>query len=235
MQLAICDDNLNFLAQLEEYLHTLPQVKSVAAFSTLDSFLLSVETGARYDAVLLDINWNQSQNGMDIAEQLLVLSPQTQIIYITGYGDRFAQQIFLQKPNLSGYLTKPIDPGLLQANLEKAAKAKEVAPPMITILSQGKPISLPTDEILYLESQGHTIYIHTAVAIISIYRRLDDIVRLLPDNFYRCHKSYLVNLRQIRRIQQPDLLLKSGHKVPVSRSRYAETKEAYLRFVGQSF
>ena len=73
MQLAICDDNLNFLAQLEEYLHTLPQVKSVAAFSTLDSFLLSVETGARYDAVLLDINWNQSQNGMDIAEQLLVL------------------------------------------------------------------------------------------------------------------------------------------------------------------
>ena len=106
---------------------------------------------------------------------------------------------------------------------------------MVTILSQGKPISLPTDEILYLESQGHTICIHTAVEIISIYRRLDDIVRLLPDNFYRCHKSYLVNLRQIRRIQQPDLLLKSGHKVPVSRSRYAETKEAYLRFVGQSF
>ena len=67
-----------------------------------------------------------------------------------------------------------------------------LAPPMITILSQGKPISLPTDEILYLESQGHTIYIHTAVEIISIYRRLDDIVRLLPDNFYRCHKKQSV-------------------------------------------
>ena len=235
MQLAICDDNLEFLVQLEEYLHTLSQVKSIAAFSTLDRFLLSVETGARYDAVLLDINWNQAQNGMDIAEQLLTLSPQTQIIYITGYGDRFVQQIFLRKSNLSGYLTKPIDPGLLQANLEKAEKAKAAAPPMVTIFSQGKPISLSTDEILYLESQGHTVCIHTAAEIIPVYLRLDDMARLLPDSFYRCHKSYLVNLRQIRRVQQPDLLLKSGHKVPVSRARYAETKEAYLRFVGQSF
>ena len=100
MQLAICDDNLDFLVQLEAYLRTLSQIESVAAFSTLDGFLLSVENGAQYDAVLLDINWNQAQNGMDIAEQLLVLSPQTQIIYITGYGDRFVQQIFLQKSNL---------------------------------------------------------------------------------------------------------------------------------------
>ena len=235
MQLAICDDNLNFLAQMEEYLSTLSQIKSVAAFSRLDSFLLSVENGALYDAVLLDIHWGQRQNGMDVAEQLLVLSPRTQIIYVTGYGDRFAQQIFLQKSNLSGYLTKPIDPALLQANLEKVAKTCAETPLTVTILSQGKPITLITDEILFLESRGHTVYIYTSAEAIPVYRRLDDIAQLLPDSFCRCHKSFLVNLRQIRRIQQPDLLLKSGHKVPVSRARYAQTKTAYLSFVGQSF
>lgn len=201
MRLALCDDNREFLAQMEQYLRTLPQVESTAAFSTLDSFLLSVENGAQYDAVLLDINWNQPLNGMDAAEQLLTLSPRTQIIYITGYGERFVQQIFLQKSNLSGYLTKPIDPELLHANLDKAAKAGRSAPPSLTILSQGKPISLPADEILYLESRGHTVQIHTADEIIPVYQRLDEIAGRLPDSFCRCHKSYLVNLRQIRRIQ----------------------------------
>ena len=235
VQIALCDDNLNFLVQMEKHLHTLSQIKSVSAFSTLESFLLSVEEGAQYDAVLLDIHWNQTQNGMDVAKQLLRLSPRTQIIYVTGYGDRFAQQIFLQESNLSGYLIKPVDPTLLLSNLEKVAKTNATAPPMVTILSQGKPITLSVDEILYTESQGHTVLIHTTEEVISAYRRLDDIERLLPNGFFRCHKSYLVNLRQIRRIQQPDLLLKSGHKVPVSRARYAETKAAYLKFIGQSF
>ncbi len=235
MQIAICDDNLDFLIQMEEYLQTLSQIENVAAFSTLESFLLSVEDGAKYDAVLLDIDWNQMQNGMDVAEQLLVLSPHTQIIYITGYGDRFVQQIFLQKSNLSGYLTKPIDPMLLQANLEKVAKTKAAASPTVTIFSQGKPITLMTDEILFLESQGHTVLIHTTTEVISAYRRMDDIAKLLSGDFCRCHKSFFVNLRQIRRIEQPDLLLKSGHKVPVSRNRYAQTKASYLRFIGRSF
>ena len=168
---------------MEGYPRTLTQVRSVAAFSTLGSFLLSVEDGAQYDAVLLDINWDQSQNGMDVAEQLLVLSPHTQIIYVTGYSDWFAQQIFLQKSNLSGFLTKPIDPVLLQANLEKAAKANESAPPIVTILSQGKPISLMANEILYLESRGHTVHIYTTDEVIPVYQRLDDIAQLLPNSF----------------------------------------------------
>lgn len=235
MHIAVCDDNLSFLAQMEEHLRTLSLVESVSAFSTLERFLLSVEAGARYDAALLDIHWGQPQNGMDMAARLLQLSPATRIIYITGYGDRFAQQVFLREANLSGFLTKPVDPALLLANLEKAARAGERSPATVTILSQGKPITLPVEEILYLESRGHTVLIHTTSEVLSVYRRLDEVALLLPEGFCRCHKSFLVSLRHIRRVQQPDLLLKNGCTVPVSRTRYAQAKADYLRFIGRCF
>lgn len=234
MRLAICDDNRAFLRELGEHLCTLPLIESVSAFYTMESFLSSVEEGARYDAALIDLNWNQKRTGMDAAELLFSLSPDTRVVFVTGYSDRYAQQIFLRRSNLSGFLTKPVDPGLLRQNLEKIAGEKERRRETVTILSRGGAVTLCVDEILSLESRDHTVMVHTLGGSLPVYRRLEDMEQLLPDGFFRCHRSFLVNLRQVRRVEQPDLLLRDGSRVPVSRARYAATKEAYLRFVGQS-
>lgn len=105
----------------------------------------------------------------------------------------------------------------------------------MTLSSRGKPVFVPHREILYLESLGHTVNIHTAEEQITVYARLNNILQLLPDGFIQCHKSFVVNMRQIRRFQAPDILLKNGAKIPVSRNRYAETKSAYFKFMGQTF
>ena len=96
MRLAICDDNRAFLRELGEHLCTLPLIESVAAFYTIESFLSSVEEGARYDAALIDLYWNQRRTGMDAAELLYAMSPDTRVVFVTGYSDRFVQQIFLK-------------------------------------------------------------------------------------------------------------------------------------------
>ena len=57
----------------------------------------------------------------------------------------------------------------------------------------------------------------------------------LPKGFFQCHKSFVVNMRQIRRFQSPDILLKGGQKIPVSRNRYAQVKNAYFQFMGELF
>ena len=234
MEIAVCDDNKLFLQELEEQLQSLPMVENIFLFSDLDTFLFSIDGGKLYDAVLMDIKWDEKAAGMDVAVELYKLCPETKIIYITGYVEQFSQQIFLHRTNLSGYLTKPVDIGLLQANLQKVADALPYQEqPSLILRQQGEPVSIPLREIYYIESEGHTVQVHTAGETVTAYERLVIVLRSLSVGFYQCHKSFIVNMSQIRRFQSGDILLKNGERVPVSRARYADTREAYFKYMGQ--
>lgn len=234
MQIAICDDNRLFLERFRVQVEKLGLARKIDCYSTLKQFIYSLDDGIQYDAVLMDIDWKQDETGMDAAEKLYQHSPQTKIIYVTGYNDRFSQRIFLQKSNLSGYLVKPVDSKLLRANLEKVLAAREEQP-ILTIQSHGRPISIPHREIVYLESLGHTVTIHTQSETVTVYERLEKLRPLLPEGFIQCHKSFLVNMRHIRRFLPQDILLDTDAQIPVSRSKYALTKETYFRYMGKTF
>lgn len=236
MQIAICDDDSLFLEHFCTQVEGLELARRVDSFSALGAFLAALEDGVRYDAVLMDIDWKQDENGMDIAQRLNERAPQTKIIYVTGYNDRFSQRIFLQKANLSGYLVKPVDSALLRANLEKVAEAaKEREEPVLTVSVSGKPVALAHREIVYLESLGHTVNIHTCAEVVVVYEKLDKLAMRLPEGFLRCHKSFLVNMRWVRRFQERDVLLDGGVAIPMSRSRSAESKAQYFRYMGKTF
>lgn len=236
MQIAICDDDRLFLERFRVQVEELGLARKIDCYSTLKQFIYSLDDGIQYDAVLMDIDWKQDETGMDAAEKLYQLGPQAKIIYVTGYNDRFSQQIFLHRANLSGYLVKPVDSELLRANLEKVAiELDSQKESVLTVSSRGRPIAIPHRDILYIESLGHTVQIHTAAETVVAYARLDTVTKLLPAGFIRCHKSFVVNMQQIRRFQPPDVLLKNGALIPVSRKRYAETKEAFFCFMGQTF
>lgn len=236
MQVAVCDDNTGVLAELDRQLRALPQVGGVSSFSSLDAFLSTVEDGQRFDAALLDIDWDGREAGLDAAEKLEQLSPQTKIIFVTGYNDRFSQKIFLRNANLSGYLVKPVDEQLLKANLDKIVNCLHLEEePSLTVRSHKDVLTIPFQKILYLESKGHHVLICTFSETHTIYSKLDAVQAELPPEFFRCHKSYIVNMAHIRRFQPSDILLKSGGTVPVSRARRALVKSAYFQYIGQTF
>lgn len=236
MKIAVCDDNKLFLAEFEEQLRGIPMVDTVVTFSDYNAFLFTIDEGKRYDVVFMDIEWDQPRSGMDIAAELYKLSPATKIIYVTGHSERFFEHIFLYKANLSGFLSKPIKAELLHANLQKAAEAIPLEDQSVLVLrKKGIPVTIPLREIFFIESRGHTVEVHTAEETIVSYEKLGAVMQALPAGFYRCHKSYIVNMNQIRRFQPADILLKNGDTVPVSRARYTQAKEAYFRYMGQMF
>ena len=236
MNIAVCDDNQLFLSEMEEQLHTLHMADSIHLFSSLEGFLISIDGGSRYDAVLMDIEWHEDKAGLDAAAELYKLCPDTKIIYVTGRTDRYSQQIFLHRANLSGYLTKPVSLELLEANLRKVADVLPyVDQPSLALRQRGSTVTVPLREICYIKSDNHTVEVHTGGETVSAYGRLDHIFRSLPPGFCRCHKSYAVNMSCIRRFEAGGILLKDGSRIPVSRSRYNDTKEAYFRYMGQSF
>ena len=234
MRIAICDDDRLFLEQFRAQVEELDFARKIDCYSALNQFIYSLDDSAPYDAVLMDIDWKQDETGIDAAEMLYQCSPQTKVIYVTGYNDLFPQHIFLQKSNLSGYLVKPVDSELLRANLEKVLAAQDEQP-VLTIQSHGRPISIPHREIVYLESLGHTVTIHTQSETVTVYEQLDKLRPLLSEGFIQCHKSFLVNMRYIRRFLSQDILLVTDAQIPISRSKYARTKDAYFRYMGKMF
>ena len=236
MHIAVCDDDKIFLETINEQLESIEFIDEISLFSNLDTFLFSVDGGKQYDAILMDIDWEKAAMGIDAAEELFRLCPETKIIYVTGFSDRFSQQIFLHRANLSGFLTKPVDPKMLEANLRKVLEAMPFQnEPALILRQRSAPVSIPLREIFYIESRGHTVEVHAAEENVTVYENLDKIMRMLPVGFYQCHKSYIVNLRQIRRFQPGEALLKNGQSVPVSRARYTPAKQEYFTFMGKLF
>lgn len=236
MQIALCDDNKLCLMELKEQLQAVSNEYDIVPFNDLNMFFSSVGSGSKYDVVFMDIDWGHKQTGIDAAEKLYRVSPNTKIIYVTGYGDRYSQNIFLQSANLSGFLTKPVDEDLLRANLKKVEDAIPLScQPTIVIRQYGSIVSVPCLEIVHIESKARTIEVYTVGGVEITYGKLENIMESLPAWFVQCHKSYAVNMRQIQRILSNQIILKNGTRIPISRSKYNKTKEAYFTYIGEIF
>ncbi|MCL2198191.1 MAG: LytTR family DNA-binding domain-containing protein [Defluviitaleaceae bacterium] len=231
MHIAVCDDNVKFLNNFEAQLKMFDVVESINLFSNLDTFLFSVDGGRRYDAVFMDISWGENPLGIDAASELHKLSPHTKVIFVTGHVETFSQQIFLNDANLSGLLAKPVDTGILQANLQKVAQGLSFGTQPALFIKK-KSLSIPAHEIIYIESQNHTVLIHTEKETVTVYETLKTVLDALPKGFFQCHKSFVVNMSQIRRFQTADILMKNGKTIPVSRKKYTATRNNYLQFMG---
>lgn len=233
MRIAICDDQPDCLLGLQHQLDLIPLVKEIRCFSCAEDLFRSVRETARYDAVLMDIDFKASQTGIDAAAELYALCPDTPIIYVTGFTDRFVQQIFLKKSNLCGFLTKPVDQALLEANLQKLLRTG-MEKGAVTLRVNGMLTAVTFREIVYLESRNHAVLIHTQSGVITTYQKLEEIMTQLPQTFAQCHKSFAVNLYEVRQLRAAGILLRDGTRIPVSRSRNAAARAAFFALIGQS-
>lgn len=235
MRVAICDDQAEALELLQSRLAQNGQAEVIDRYLSVKQLLRALSEGKAYDLLFMDIDWNQEKTGIDFAYSLNELCPELQVVFVTGYPDRYYQQIFLKPINLCGYLSKPADPEILEKLMQKALtaiRAKETQ--LLLVQRQGISHAIPIHKIHYLESRGHQLTIHTAEESIICYERLEKLKERLPRSFHQCHKSYLVNIDYIRLIQQQSILLKTGEKLPVSKARYAETRAAFFRYVGET-
>ena len=229
MRVAICDDEPVVLESLRLCIEKQPLVKSVQVFSTMEKFQKEIEKDCRFDVALMDIEWEKEKNGIDFAEQLLVLAPQLQVIFVTAYNERFSQQIFLKNTNLCGYLVKPVQESLLSVLLEKAQQKRFLATDEKLLIQQkGIVHAISFRDIFFIESVGHQLIIHTSESKIICYEKIDDMKQRLPEHFLQCHKSYIVNMQIIRRIEKNKIILQHDKEIPVSKARYAEARDTFF-------
>ena len=100
---------------------------------------------------------------------------------------------------------------------------------------EDEQMRLPFDEICYFESNAKKVILYQArnARNYIFTAKLDDIGKILPDFFLRCHQSYIVNMHMIRCLDTKNhvFILYSNEEILISRRMYSQAREMYERFI----
>lgn len=228
MRIAICDDEILQLELLNNYVEkwaTEGKVNcNIELFSSGESFHFHWLEDSSYDILLLDIQMNKL-NGIELAKLIREKDNYIQIIFITAISDYMQEGYDVDAIN---YLIKPIDEEKLKKCLNKATNKRNTNLKSILIESNGVIERINEDSIMYIEIRNHQLYIYNREQIINIRKTLGEMEEILSkDEFIKPHRSYLVSLKYIKRINTKEIILKNNSVIPISRGNY---KEVYRKF-----
>lgn len=236
MNVAVCEEDRLTLREMVEKLSRMEGIDLCEGYDSPLELIQVVQSG-RYEMVLMSMDWEpdcENENrGLKAARQIYEMSPEIKIIYMTVNPQQYIQQIFLEPVNLSGFLVKPVMEEVLKKYIDNFAgeQKEEYFSDSFIIRNKGVMQLIHFDEVLYMESSGHMVEVRTRTKSIHCYGSLGKFKELLPDYFVQCHKSYLVNMREIRCLERNCISTIQGERIPVSKSRYGDTRERYFRYI----
>ena len=207
IKVVIADDDPSSRTLLAQFTQLMPNY-IIAGEAASGNELLELVMKEKPEIILLDIQM-PDLNGVEAAKACKLMAPSLHIIFTTGH-EEYAVEAF----NLSAvdYLVKPIERTRFFMALEKARKSIEVAKAIesraakkewkrLAIRSNQTFVYLPVEEILFIEKEGRKSVIHTVDERFVTHEPLQELEERLPDYFYKTHRSYLVNLKKIVRIE----------------------------------
>jgi len=234
LQIAICDDEPFYREKIQslvaEYLDHRSLTCEFHLFTSGRDFLSQNENNVKYDIVFMDISMD-ALDGIHTAMQMRTFNSDTCLVLVTAFidyvleGYKVNAMRYLLKDTLESSLAECMD-----AILQKMGTAQVTFP-----FTDGKR-KLHTDNILYVESQKHKsvfFYMQKTLETYEIYRKLDAVEQELSGyGFLRIHKSYLVNMKHIRKISNYTAFLDTGQELPVPRLRFQEARETFVAYKG---
>ena len=225
LSIAICDD-------LEEERFGLARMvqhygSSHALDMTLDTAasgeeLLSKWTADRWDIIFLDI-YMDGMTGEDVARRIRERDQACALVFATTSQDHGIVGHELQ---VSDYLVKPFQQQDVDSVLDWILQDQAPRLRTLRLYADWEEVEVRVRDIRYIEIREHTALIHVKGQVISARRGMDSLdEELRGDSFFRCHRSYLVNLRHVDRIQGRDFRMDDGTLVPISLQNLPRAKQ----------
>lgn len=186
---------------------------SLSVFPSAEAFLFWYEEEHNVDILLLDIEMG-ALNGVELAKTVRQKDIPMQIAFITGYPDFIAEGYEVSALH---YLMKPVSFEKLCMVLDKAAANLSKAEKRLCVTYDHETDFVPLSQIFYIEAQKQYILIYTADRTYRMKSSLAETEEKLDEYFFKCQRSFLVNLRYVARIKSSCVVLKNGTEVPISR------------------
>ena len=235
INIAICDDEKKTVRELESltksFFNQSGTETDIVGFYDGASLLESA-SATDYDVIFLDIKMS-APDGMETARKLREMRFKGYIIFVTVLED-YVFDAF--EVSAYDYLVKPVENEKFLRTMSRLQKQLESS--FITIQRDGQNYFLNLDDILYCEVLNRKIYIHTLDrGTFDYYGKIEDLEKRLTGsnrNFFRCHRSFLVNLAHLNGFGHGYAFLADGEKIPVSRLRKDAFETAVSKYIAEN-
>lgn len=243
MKVAICDDSIEDLMEIEhilaKYNEKNPNINlEIQKFSDALQLYVKIQEKELADLYILDMLMPE-KSGIDLGNKIRRCGSEKTIIYITS-SDEFALDAY--DVHAIRYLLKPIRESQLYEALDYAFTCSEVSSgPRYLVRTRQGLVSVPYSRIEYIENSSRMLAVHMVDGEIikSIFIRSSfdtEVGELISEgSFMQVHKSFLINKRYVKRLNGDCVILESGDRVPISKKRAADVKREYLLYISEQY
>lgn len=198
MKVLIVDDESLALSRLKRLLNEEGVSDIVECNNAIDA--IKELSKNNFDVAFLDISM-PTMGGLELANTILDINPKTFIIFQTAY-EEYALEAF--KSGGMDYLLKPISNENIKDALQKVQKylmKNETSKKLVA--KRGSRIYLiDIDDIFYIKADLDEVIIKIKDADAYLRKKIGDMQILLEGkNFFRVHRSYIVNVDKIKSMQ----------------------------------
>lgn len=228
MNIAICDDENYWRETLTVLLKEYKNNRHIELYITYFSDGLSlIKSSKTFDVIFMDYQMEEL-NGVETARKLRSANNNCIIIFISAFPntalDTFEVDAFR-------FLVKPINREKLFKSLDDYQKQAEKERFLIFKTHNGT-IKIKESDIIYCEAAQKHTFIHTVNCNYEIHINIKQIEsKLSKENFFRCHKAYIVSFFHINSHNNTDITMDNQEKAYISRNSLPAFREAFQDYV----
>ncbi|MCX4351225.1 MAG: LytTR family DNA-binding domain-containing protein [Lachnospiraceae bacterium] len=233
INIAVCDDEKCMSEKIEKLVEDFFRKKntniSVAEYSSGEELLKSNE---RIDILFLDIGM-RGMDGIETARRLRAHGYNGFLIFITVLKEMVFQSFEVQPFD---YLVKPVQEEHFEKTMERLffSMQDRLSPEKENLLVQKGCESniIFFQDIICCEIIDRKVYLYLVSGeVIDYYDRIENLEKKMDGRFFRCHRSYLINLNHLKSYRNNTAFMADGKEIPVSRLRSKEFSKVILQYM----
>lgn len=230
INIAICDDEKYASDKIRNMVADFFHRKNmeIAIFQFLSGEEL-LKCDKSMDILFLDIQMN-GIDGMETARKLRVRNYKGYLIFVTVLREMVFQSFEVQAYD---YLVKPVEDKYFEKTMERLFISMLNASKANLLVQRGYESNIiPFDDIIFCEIIDRKVYLYlTSGDVIDYYDRIENLETKLDGRFFKCHRSYLINLSYLKSYKNGMAYMVNGKTIPVSRLRSKEFSNVILQYM----
>lgn len=234
LRFSICDSNKENLETLYTMLFdALTANKTPFLITKYDNYkeaLNHCDNHVAYDIIFIAVDGEDSE-GMKLARYIRTYDSHCKIVITSAAKDYAYASYGIRAFN---YILQPYNAQEVKALADELCHIfQKIDARYITLNSKFGYYRIKHKDIVYVESLKRQVFFHCKDgSVISINDKLDNIEKQLDDRrFLRCHKSYLVSMNYINKLENRHFTLISNITIPIPKESLNSIKKQYADYI----